>query len=169
MTTEAVAQHSFHPLRGRARYLAASYARDAQSFLLKQGLAFCTDRALAARWGLKSHHPISDLFNPASGKALALGDVLALPKELARAILVAALAALEDETQTDADPSETLAEITVAIGKAFEALKADANDNGKYDEPTAHASRLGRIAALALRGQRMAQRMVAGTPARGER
>lgn len=138
----------FHPLRQRGRHAAATLAAAAQAACAAVDDA-CTDRAIARRFAIASKTAVAAWFDAESGVAIALGDVLALPKELARGILVRALAHLDD----GAGPStrDALDSVTVDLGAAVRAYHDDMRD-GREDRDDAHEANLTRIAAIALRG-----------------
>lgn len=145
----------FHHTRVQARRLAASILAAAQSAVHSRGDDSVTDRAIAKRWTISSHAAVAHLFDAESGHAMAFGDVLALPKELAREALVRALSALD----TDAGPGtrDTLDAIGIDLGEALAAYRRDLAD-GREDEHAKHANNLLRIATLAIRGYLAAQR-----------
>lgn len=146
------------PERMAGRSLAAQLAASAQDARVRAGDRSCTDRALARRWHCH-HDRIAALFRPASGASIAFGDILALPVELAREILVRALAALEPGRGPG--PRETVDRLAIELGRAVDVLMNDLGDGpmGSHDK---HAALFARIAAIALRGQSAAERAAQG-------
>ena len=139
---------TLHPSRVAGRCIAAGAAGSAQQSRVARGDGAATDSAIARRWGL-SHTAVARLFDPSSGVSIALGDVLALPRELGRDILVRCLGALE-EGEGPA-PRATLSQLTIELGRAVEDLERDLAD-GHLDEHERHRAHLCRIGSLALRG-----------------
>lgn len=137
-----------HPSRVAGRATAAGGASSAQAACIARGDGSATDSAIGRRWGV-SRAFVARLFDPSSGVAIALGDVLALPRELARDILVRALGALEEGEGPQ--PRATLAQLTIALGRAVEDLERDLAD-GRMDDIERHRGHLCRIGSLALRG-----------------
>lgn len=149
-------QSSMHPLRQRGRSVAATLLSKVRKAKFPKD-ASLSNEMLAGRWAISDTH-IERLFNPESGVAMAFGDLLALPKSLAIDVLTAALAWLDaqgGDARREPSTPDTLMDISIALGKACEAYRADEGDNGRIDSPDVHAKHLGRIAALALRGQRL--------------
>jgi hypothetical protein len=107
-----------------------------------------TGRAIAKRWGV-DHSIVDRWADPTSGVALALGDLLAMPRPLAVATLMGSLALLSrgDDTPT----RDTCDGIAILLGEAIQGLKRDLAD-GREDEHQRHAAMLERIAAIALKG-----------------
>lgn len=62
--------------------MAATLLRTAREALVARGDHSATGRAIAGRWGV-SHTAVDRYSDPASGVAVALGDVLAMPRALA--------------------------------------------------------------------------------------
>jgi hypothetical protein len=147
------------PERMAGRSLAAQLAASAQDARVRAGDRSCTDRALARRWHCH-HDRIASLFRPASGASIAFGDVLALPVELAREILVRALAALEPGRGPG--PRETVDRLAIELGRAVHVLMTDLGDDGRLRSHEEHAALFARIAAIALRGQSAAERAAQG-------
>jgi len=148
VATGAKVATPLHPSRVAGRSLSASLLRSAREALTARGDASGTGRALARRWAI-SHAVVDRWCDPTSGTSVALGDVLAMPRDLAREVLVRALASLEDASEPS--PRRTLAEITMALGRAVEDLERDLVD-GRMDEGDKHRAHLCRIGTLALRG-----------------
>jgi len=148
------------PERMAGRALAAQLAASAQEAQVRAGARNCTDRALARRWHCHRDR-IAALFRPASGASIAFGDVLALPVELAREILVRALASLEPGQGLG--PRETVDRLAIELGRAVDMLMNDLGDGpmGAHDK---HAALFARIASIALRGQSAAERAAQGEP-----
>lgn len=138
-----------HPLRTKGRVLAAAVGAEAQAARCQAGDDACSDRAIALRLGLNKNVPAS-WFRPTSGVGIALGDVLALPRELAREILTRAFASLDEGGGPD--EQATTANLTIALGKAVEALSEDFHDDGKVNQHARHAANFARIATIATRG-----------------
>jgi hypothetical protein len=137
---------NLHPSRVQARALVAQLAAAAQRARVAAGDGSCTDGALARRWTLaKESRAIAALFDPESGHALTLGDTLALPRDLARDILMRALASLDDGDGPGAD--ETLAHLTIRLGQSTADLMRDRLDDGVVNEHQRHADN---FAAAAL-------------------
>lgn len=145
------------PERMAGRATAAQLAASAQDARVRGGDRSCTDRALARRWHCH-HDRIAALFRPASGSSIAFGDVLALPVELAREILVRALAALEPGQGLG--PRETVDRLAIELGRAVDLLMNDLGDHGQPHDK--HAALFARIASIALRGQSAAERAAQG-------
>lgn len=152
------------PARVAAELRAAEIARDAQLARCRAGDPEATDAALARRWGV-THAYVARLFDPASGKAITLRDVLACGRGLARELLTRALASLDAAEAAPADPRDTLARIAVQIGEAHKGVLADLAADGAIDRHDVHEASFSRVAALALRGVAAAQR--AGAAAKG--
>lgn len=155
----------FHALRVKGRKLAAEVLAAAQQAVHARGDDAVTDHAIGKRWGVArkddcdhkpiSHRAIAALFDPESGHAMAFGDVLALPRELAREALVRAMVSLEDV----AGPGtrDTLDGITVQLGVATDVWRRDLAD-GTEDEHEKHAANFARIMTIAARGMLASQR-----------
>jgi len=92
---------------------------------------------------------------------MAFGDVLALPRELARDILTRALAAIDEGTQEPA-PQDTVYKLGIELGEAMRVLMADLANGGKPQNHGRYATGFSRIAAIALRGQSAAERAAQG-------
>jgi len=149
-------------LRARAQHLAATLcavALRARVAALEATLA-CTDAAIARRWAVptvsaaapKPLQPsyVGRFFDPESGKAITLRDVLALPKALARDILLRALASLEDGDGPGA--SECLGDIIIEAGETTATLRRDRADDGRENDYARHRDHFARLAATAMRG-----------------
>jgi hypothetical protein len=149
------------PIREKGRAIAARILSSAQAERVRVGDRGCSDRALARHWQIKSHLRIATLFRPTSGKAIAFGDVLALPREFARDVLVRALASL-DEQSAGPGPEESVYRLVIEIGEAVKALMSDLASGGRVHNHTRHATSFARIAAVALRGQHAAARLAEG-------
>lgn len=139
---------TLHPSRVAGRAIAAGLMRAAQNALVARGDGCATGRAIAVRWGI-THAVVDRMGDPTSGVAITLGDVLALPRELARQVLAGALAALDDGT--DVPTRDSLDRVAIELGAAVARLHQDLAD-GREDEHQVHAAALRRIAAIALRG-----------------
>ena len=137
-----------HPSRVRGRLLAKTLAAAAQQACLARGDDACTDGALGRRLGI-ARQQVARLFETADAKPLHLGDLFALPRELAREILVRAIGALEDGAGPG--PRVTLAQLTIELGRAVEDLERDLAD-GRIDDTARHKAHLCKIGTLALRG-----------------
>ena len=74
---------------------AATLLRDAREALVARGDASATGRAIAHRWGI-SHAIVDRMSDSTSGVAIALGDLLAMPRTLAIEVLTGALASLDE-------------------------------------------------------------------------
>jgi hypothetical protein len=111
----------------------------------------CTDRGLARLLGLKSHTTVEHWARYESGLAIAFGDVLALPRRLARATLLAALAELE-EGERGSSERDTLDRLAIELGVGMHALMEDLADDGQVNQHARHAGNFLRIALLAMRG-----------------
>lgn len=149
MTQEVAGRKRLHASRVVARAAAAELFERAQKAVIARGEGSATDRAIASRWDI-SKTAVADYGDPTSGVAIALGDVLALPcRELARQVLVGALAALDQggEVQT----RDSLDRVAIELGAAVAQLHRDLAD-GREDEHDAHAAAFTRIATIALRG-----------------
>jgi len=149
VTTEVATSRSLHPARVAGRSIAAALVKSAKEALVARGDHSATGRAIAQRWGI-SHAVVDRMGDPTSGVAIALGDVLALPRELARQILTGALATLDDGT-ADVPTRDSLDRVAIELGAAVARLHQDLAD-GREDEHATHAAALRRIAAIALRG-----------------
>lgn len=142
-------------LRGRCESDAAQICKDAQASRIKLGDRSCTDGAIAVLWKDANGKPlqasyVAKFFDPASGAAITLRDVKALPKELARDILMRALASLDEGDGPAA--RDTLDRLAIETGAAFATMMSDLADNGVVDEHDRHAANFARIAGLATRG-----------------
>lgn len=144
------------PVRAKWRAIATRLSASAQAARVAAGDRGCTDRAIARHWKIRGHSRIAALFRPESGKAIHFGDVLALPTELARDILVRALAALDEGGGPG--PRETVDHLAIALGHATSTLMADLADDGRLAAHDRHAASFARIATIALRGQGAAER-----------
>lgn len=107
-----------------------------------------TGTALAARFGV-THSAIDRLADPASGHALTLGDLLAMPRDLAADVLIAALAHLDEGA--DVSARDTLDSITIDLGVALDDLRRDLRDK-REDEHATHGAAFRKLASTALRG-----------------
>lgn len=142
-------------LRGRCEVAAAKICEAAQKARRGLGDSTCTDSAIAVRWKDirgQSFEPsyVAKFFDPESGAAITLRDVLACPKELAREILMRALASLDEGDGVST--RDTLDRIAIELGGAFKTMMADLEDDGVVNQYDRHATNLSRIAALATRG-----------------
>jgi hypothetical protein len=149
------------PIREKGRVLAARILAAAQAERVRAGDRGCTDRALVRYWQLRSHAQVAAFFRPTSGKAMYFGDVLALPRELARDVLVRALAALDEPSATPG-PEESIYQLVIEIGEAVKALTTDLAGGGRIHNHARHAASFARVAAVALRGQQAAERLAEG-------
>lgn len=155
MTTNADTRSKFHPLRVHGRRLAAELLAAAQRAVLGRDDDSVTDRALGIRWANPAtgnpiaHSAIGAFFDSESGHAMAFGDVLALPRELAREALTRALASLD--TEHGPGTRDTLDAIAIDLGEALREYRADLSD-GREDHRDRHANNLLRIATIAIRG-----------------
>ena len=142
-----VNERSLSPRRVRGRSLAASlFAEAQQSFALRDDS--CSDEKIAQHLGV-TDTTVLRWGRPQSGLPLQFGDVLALPRALAREVLVRALGAMEEGTGPG--PRDTLDRITIELGQAVADLQRDLVD-GRMDDPARHSAHLCRIGSLALRG-----------------
>lgn len=157
MSDNPATSRTLHPARVAGRSIAASLMRAAQKALVERGDGCATGRAIAQRWGV-THAVVDRMGDPTAGVAIALGDVLALPRELARQILAGALAALDDGT--DVPTRDSLDRVAIELGAAVARLHQDLAD-GCEDEHGVHATALRRIAAIALRGAASCDRRAA--------
>lgn len=146
-----------HPSRVSGRALAAGILLSAQRALVARGNGEATGRAIAQRWGL-AHTSVDRMGDPKSGVAIALGDVLALPRELARQVLAGALAALDDGG--DVPTRDSLDRVAIELGAGVARLHQDLAD-GTEDDHAVHATALRRIAVIALRGAASCDRRAA--------
>ena len=142
------------PLRVSARAVAARLFRSARESAVARGEGSATGTSLAARWGV-THSAVDRLADPASGHAIALGDLLTLPVDLARDVLIGALSHLDDSA--DVSARDTIDAIAIDLGVALSDLRRDLRD-GREDEHADHAAAFRRLAALALRGAAAAMR-----------
>jgi hypothetical protein len=142
---------------------ATAVAERAQRSLVREGHAECSDRAIAQSWELGSHHPVSELFAPSSGRCMSLGDPMALPRELGRRIYAGCLAELEADAPgaEHVAARDVLSRLVIQIGKAHEGLEADLADDGRINQHERHAAAFLRIATLAMRGYLAAERAAA--------
>jgi hypothetical protein len=151
--------HTLSPYRAACQHRAATILQDAQKVHAKRS-ANCTDAGIARRWGQPAvgNEPakplaesyVARLFDPESGKAATLRDVIALPPELARDVLLRALASLEDaEAQS---PEETLGDIVIKAGELTGVLRADRIKDGVLNEFEAHRDHFAALATVAIRG-----------------
>lgn len=150
----------FHPLRVQARRLAAALAAAAQTTRVAAGDGACTDRALAKRFALGSKNGVAAWFDPESGAAVALGDVLALPRELAREILLRALAALEEGDGPAPDVS--MADLASRLGLIADGIQRDRADDGRLNDHARHRDNFAAAALVAVRGYLAADRRARG-------
>lgn len=151
----------FHAMRVAGRKLAAEILAAAQQAVHARGDGSVTDRALGMRWGNGkpvSHRAIAAFFDPESGHAMALGDVLALPKELAREVLVRAIVSLDEGGGPGT--RDTLDAVGIQLGVALDAYRRDLAD-GSEDDHATHAANLARVMTLAARGYLTSQRKAA--------
>jgi hypothetical protein len=162
MTTNADTRTRFHPLRVQGRKLAAEVLSKAQAALQDRGDDSVTDRALGMRWAHPkpiAHSAIGALFDAGSGHAMAFGDVLALPKDLAREALMRAFASLDGGNGPGT--RDTFDAIQIDLANAIQAYRNDLAD-GREDDHATHANNLLRIGKLAIRGY-LASTRKAGT------
>ncbi len=148
MTTEAATSRTLHPSRIAGRSLAATILRNAREALVARGDASATGRTIAHRWGI-SHAIVDRMSDPTSGVAIALGDLLAMPRALAIEVLTGSLAALDEGA--DVATRDSLDRVAIELGVAIQAYHSDIAD-GHEDEHSRHAAHLRRIAGIALRG-----------------
>lgn len=142
------------PLRVSARAVAARLFRSARDAAVSRGCGHATGTALAAMWGV-THSAVDRLADPASGHAIALGDVLTLPRDLAVDVLMGALAHLD--ATADVSARDTIDSLAIDLGEALADLRRDLRD-GREDEHADHAAAFRRLASLALRGAAAAGR-----------
>ena len=136
------------PERVLFRSTVASLLGDAVRARVSGGDGASSLRAIARRLGV-SHTQGERWVDPNSGRAIPLGDVLAMPRELARETLVRCLGELENGEGPG--PRATLDAITVALGVAVADLARDLTD-GRVEEVEKHRTHLSRIGTLAIRG-----------------
>jgi hypothetical protein len=146
----------FHPLRSAGRARAADLAAKAQTARVRGGDSACTDRAIAKRFALSKHQQIGAWFDPESGVAVALGDVLALPRELARDILLRALASLEEGDGPA--PEIALGDLAIKLGLIADGIQRDRQEDGVVNDHARHADRFVAAATVAVRGYLAAAR-----------
>ena len=149
------------PARASGRAATAQRAASAQRARIAAGDGACTDRALAQRLGM-THPHVAELFDPDGGKALALGDLAALPRALAEDILVAELAALTSD-RADVATRDTFDGVAIVLGEALSGLRSDLAKDGREDEHERHAAALRRMALICLRGADACQRRAGGS------
>lgn len=149
---------TMHPLRVAARAVAARCFRSARDAAVARGNGAATGTALAARFGV-THSAIDRLADPASGHALTLGDLLAMPRDLAADVLIACLAHLDEAA--DVSARDTIDSLAIDLGEALADLRRDLRD-GREDEHADHAAAFRRLSALALRGAAAAGRRAVG-------
>jgi hypothetical protein len=139
-----------HPLRVQGRAKAAEIGAEAQAARVDSGDAACTDRAIARRFCLsKSGAPVAAWFDPQSGHAVTLGDVLAMPRDLAREILARAFAALEGDEGPSAEAS--MGDLAITLGEIAADIRRDRADDGKVNDHRAHADNYARAVSVAMR------------------
>lgn len=146
----------FHRRRVQGRLIATQIAAAAQAARLAAEESACHDTAIARRWAPCSAQAVAKLFQPGSGKALTLGDTLALPLELAREILTRALVALDEQHGSIPSAEETVWDLTISLGEIAALIKHD-RIRGKVNHRL-HADHFARIAAIAMRGHLAAVR-----------
>lgn len=146
------------PFRVSARAVAAGLFRAARDAAVARGDGAATGTALAARFGV-THSAIDRLADPASGHALTLGDLLAMPRDLVVDVLCGALAHLDEAA--DVSARDTLDSLTIDLGVALDDLRRDLRDK-REDEHATHAAAFRRLASIALRGAAAAGRRAAG-------
>lgn len=154
MNEKVATARPLHPIRVHWRKIAAQVLADAQSAVQSRGDGSVTDRKLAKRWSI-SHAAIQNFFKPSSGYAMALGDVLALPVDLAREALVRAFGELEDGG--GASIRDTLDAIVIEMGVALDDWRRDLTD-GREDQHELHVRHLTKIATITMRGLARAKR-----------
>jgi hypothetical protein len=137
------------PIRVRWRARAAQLVATAQTACVAAGDRACHDRAIARQWELGSHDKVAQFFSPTSGKAIAFGDVLALPRALTRGILTRALASLDEDTI-----AESVERLAFKLARDMGALM----DDLAHDRHVGLADAFARIAAIAMRGHLAAVR-----------
>lgn len=150
----------FHPLRVQGRRRAAEVAAAAQATRHAAGDDAVTDRSIAKRFALGSKTAVAAWFDPESGHAIALGDVLALPRELAREILLGALAALEDGDGPAPDVS--MADLASRLGLIADGIQRDRADDGVINDHARHRANFSAAAVVAVRGVLAAERRMRG-------
>lgn len=146
------------PSRVQGRGTGALLLAAARHALVARGDCSATGRAIALRFGI-SHAAVDRWSDPTSGVAVALGDVLAMPRALAVEVFVGALAALDEGADTTA--SRAVAHVTIELGVACSALQRDLAD-GHEDDHAVHAAHLRKIAGIALRGAAACARRALG-------
>lgn len=149
---------TLNPARVSARAVAARLFRSARESAVARGEGSATGTAIAARWGV-THSAVDRLADPSSGHAIALGDLLTLPVDLARDVLIGALSHLDDSS--DVSARDTIDSLAIDLGEALADLRRDLRD-GREDEHANHAAAFRRLAALALRGAAAAARRANG-------
>lgn len=149
---------TLNPARVSARAIAAGLFRAARDAAVIRGNGHATGTALAAAWGI-THSAVDRLADPASGHAIALGDVLTLPRDLAADVLTGALAHLD--ASADVSARDTIDSLAIDLGEALADLRRDLRD-GREDEHADHAAAFRRLASLALRGAAAAGRRAGG-------
>ncbi len=148
MSDSLAPSRTLHPSRVAGRALAAGILRSAQRALVERGDGAVTGHAIARRWGI-SHTSVDRMGDPTAGAAITLGDVLSLPRELARQVLAGALGTLDDGAEVPT--RDSLDRVAIELGAAVARLHQDLAD-GTEDEHHVHALALRRIASIALRG-----------------
>ena len=130
MTQEVARGRRLHRSRVAARATAAVVFDKAQKAVIARGEGAATDRAIAKRWEI-SHPAVAAFGDPTSGVAIALGDVMALPRELALEVLVGAIAALD--AGADVQTRDGLDRVAIELGAGVARLHRDLAD-GREDE-----------------------------------
>lgn len=150
----------FHPTRVQGRRNAARICAEAQSARVAAGDGACTDGAIKKRFVVASKTAVAAWFDPESGKAIAFGDVLALPLELARDTLLRALASLEEGDGPS--PEIALGDLAIKLGQIAQGIHADRADDGRINDHTRHADSFSAAAVVATRGYLAASRRARG-------
>lgn len=125
-----------HPLRVKGRKAAAAALAAGVAARGDAGDDASNYSAIAKRFAINKNTP-AFWCDPRSCVAAALGDVLALPRELSREVLTRALASLDEGAGPNA--RDTLAQLAIELGHAFEGLTARRRRR-RADQP-AHAPR----------------------------
>lgn len=154
---ERAASPEMAPQRVRARRWVATVLRTTLDDLVAAGKRGATQRAVAGRLGV-SHTQVQRWCGDGD-PAVTLGDILAMGAEVARPVLVRALASLDGAS--GGSTRDSLDGVAIELGQAVQGLHADLAD-GREDHPAQHAAALERIAAIALRGSLAARRRAEG-------
>ena len=155
--------------RVRGRHVAAQLYAEARASLHAAGREECSARSLARHYEVTSKHLIADWGTPDSGAAITLGDLLAGPTELARAVLRRALEHLDEGAlrRVAADPRDEVLRLTSRICRTGDRARECVEDDdvtaaewsqmaGEFEavERDAAAARRACEAAAAKRGER---------------